>query len=152
MGRAAAALDGLTGSKPRHHDVPNDELSPALLPTRWRSVAAELRAYGADSTATTLERVAAELDAALRSAADTPLTLIEAAHESGYSADYLGRLIAKGSIENIGRKNAPKIRRGDLPRKAGALPPAASGDSFSLVRRRLARAVVNASRQEARDG
>jgi hypothetical protein len=40
---------------------------------------------------------------------------------SGYSADYLGRMLRSGSIPNAGRPHAPRIRRADLPRKAGGL-------------------------------
>jgi hypothetical protein len=36
---------------------------------------------------------------------------------SGYSTDHLTALIRKGTLPNAGRKHAPRIRRGDLPRK-----------------------------------
>jgi hypothetical protein len=45
------------------------------------------------------------------------LSLREGAAESGYSEAHLGRLIAEGKIENVGKKGAPLIRRQDLPRK-----------------------------------
>lgn len=52
------------------------------------------------------------------------LTLKQAAERSGYSANHLGRLIRDGRIPNAGQPNAPRIRRGDLPRKpAPALAP-----------------------------
>jgi hypothetical protein len=42
---------------------------------------------------------------------------------SGYSADHLGELVREGKIPNAGRKNAPLIRRLDLPMKAGRRAP-----------------------------
>ena len=56
-----------------------------------------------------LETCAAELEAALRQEDDTLLTLTEAARESGYSADHLGRLVRDGKIPNTGRPGAPRI-------------------------------------------
>ncbi len=50
---------------------------------------------------------------------DQLLTLKEAADRSGYSTDHLGRLIRDGTIPNAGKPGAPRIRRGDLPQKAG---------------------------------
>ena len=47
------------------------------------------------------------------------LTLQEAAKESGYGADHLGRLVRDGKIQNAGRRNAPRILRSDLPVKRG---------------------------------
>ena len=46
-----------------------------------------------------------------------PLNLQQAAEWSGYSPAHLGRQLTEGKIPNTGRKNAPKVRRGDLPRK-----------------------------------
>ncbi len=48
------------------------------------------------------------------------LTLTEAAEESGFSADHLGRLVHDGKIPNAGRPGAPRISRRHLPRKTGA--------------------------------
>lgn len=49
--------------------------------------------------------------------AETPLTLAEAAVETGYSSDHLGWLIRVGKIPN-GRRGAPRIWRKDLPARA----------------------------------
>ncbi len=46
------------------------------------------------------------------------LTLTEAARRSGNSAGHLGRLVRQGKLPNAGRKYAPKIRVGDLPKRA----------------------------------
>jgi hypothetical protein len=52
-----------------------------------------------------------ELEAALHDSEEELLDLQEAAPESGYSPDHLGRLVRDGKIPNAGRRNAPKIRR-----------------------------------------
>ena len=48
---------------------------------------------------------------------DDLLSLTEAATFSGYSADHLGRLVRMGMLKNFGRHGAPRVRRGDVPRK-----------------------------------
>lgn len=94
-------------------------MRPADLPTAWRERAAELRRWAAaEGAARALEAAAAELETALRAADDEPLTLSEAARESGYSVRRLRELIAEGRLPNAGRRGAPRIRRGDLPRRA----------------------------------
>lgn len=95
------------------------------LPARWRRRARMLAAHGATQAARTLRLAAHELDRALRDAESLPLTLAEAARESGYSADHLRRLIADGVVPNAGRKGAPRVRRGDVPRRTPR--PAARG-------------------------
>jgi hypothetical protein len=114
-------------------------MTPDALAAEWRSRAAELRRYGAEPQAVTLEAAAAELDAALREAADTPLTLTEAAAESGYSERRLRELVAAGEVPQAGRKHAPRIRRADLPRRPSRTAPNgydASEDAARLLRRR----------------
>jgi hypothetical protein len=99
----------------------NETPSETELPAVWRSRAIELRRYGADAPATTLECAADELDAALHGRHDEPLTLAEAAAESGYNAESLGRLVRQRQIPNAGRPGAPRIRRGDLPHKPASV-------------------------------
>lgn len=123
-------------------------LAPVLasLPAMWRARAAQLRQWAAaDSAARALELAADELEDALRSEADAVLTLEQAADESGYSADHLGRLIRSGEIPNAGRPHAPRIRRGELPRKAGTLR---SAPVLGISRAHIARSVVNRSTGE----
>ena len=67
----------------------------------WRRRAKTLRRYGGETPATALEVCAKELEAALRPEDDTFLTLTEAARESGYSVDHLGRLVREVSIARI---------------------------------------------------
>ena len=95
---------------------------PADLPARWRERAAYLEQFG-DPTSAKLWRLAAvELEAALKALGEETLTLAEAAALSGFSADHLGHLVRHGKLRNFGRKNAPRLRRGELPIKSTAKP------------------------------
>ena len=91
---------------------------PADLPAEWRAQAEGLRQFGADAQAKAVDRCAAHLEEVLRYEGDALLTLPEAASESGYSADHIGRLVREGKIPNAGRPGAPRIARRDLPLKA----------------------------------
>ncbi len=84
-----------------------------------------------------------------RRSVDEALTLTEAARESGYSRDHLGRELRAGRIPNVGRPNAPRIERRFLPHKAGALPSDEVADNFG--RRQIALSVVT-STHERHDG
>ena len=95
------------------------------LPADWRRKAKSLRRYGGETPATAIERCAEELEATLVERDETTLSLVEAARESGYSRDHLGRLVRDGKIPNAGRPNAPRIARRHLPRKAPAEAPLA---------------------------
>ena len=99
--------------------------SPSVeaLPANWRKQAKTLRRYGAEASALALEACAVELESALRHRYETTLTLTDAAKESGYSTDHLGRLVREGKIPNAGRPGAPRIARTDLPRKRIAEVP-----------------------------
>ncbi len=127
------------------------------LTDHWRKQAATLRAFKAEPQAAVLEKAAAELDDALRTQRDEPLTLPAAALECGYSAEHLGRLIRTGTLDNVGRKGSPRVRRGDLPRKASTptrrdgLP---AGFALRMVagdKGQIARAVVHSDKED-RDG
>ena len=86
------------------------------LPGAWRSRAVELELYSAPA-AEAFRTAAGELDAALRETANAELTLEEAAVDSGYSKRRLREMIASGTLPNVGRRGAPRLRRGSLPRK-----------------------------------
>jgi hypothetical protein len=97
------------------------------LPAAWRARASELRRFAdAEGAARAFECAAEELENSLRLADDETLSLREAARISGYSADHLGRLVRNGKIPNVGRTNAPRIRRRDIRRKAASLRVTAS--------------------------
>jgi hypothetical protein len=112
------------------------------LVQRWSKDAALLRQYRNHQQAEWLEDRAAELEAALEKDDGELLSLTDAASVSGYTADHLGRLMRKGAIKNFGRRNAPKIRRGDLPRKP-TLPGAhASLQLVGASKRQVAQAIL----------
>ena len=99
------------------------EVEVETLPGTWRRRAKALRRYGGETPAIALESCAAELKAALIDRDETTFSLTEAARESGYSTDHLGRLVRDGKIPNAGRPGAPRIARRHLPRKTGADRP-----------------------------
>ena len=115
------------------------------LVERWRDEAGEQQTRYRNDTAAHFLRLAAEdLEEALRVSQDEVLNLTEAADESGYSTAHLGRLVRVGTIPNAGRPNAPRIRRGDLPRKATGLPQ--DTPRLHVVSAgQLARSIVNQS-------
>ncbi len=123
--------------------------SEHVLVTAWRQCADDLEPYN-PGAANAFRHCADDLEATLRSAAIGELTLAEAAELSGYSVDHLARLVRDGKIPNAGRPRAPRIRRGDLPRRAGTLPQPAPVAMVGVSRRQIARAVVN-SEQGAHD-
>ena len=88
------------------------------LAARWREEAGLLRGYGASEAGAAAELHAQQLTDAVAEAASEILTLDEAASVSKYSKRRLRELVADGSIPNSGRKGAPRIRRGDLPKRA----------------------------------
>ena len=97
-------------------------ISIELLTTQWRSQVETLRKLGAGAQAAVLESCAEELEVALREHDLEALTLQGGSKESGYSYSALQKMVAKGKVPNVGDKNRPRVRRGDLPRKAGQLP------------------------------
>ena len=107
----------------------------------WERRAQDLGPY-APPAATALRACARELEEALRSRDGAVLTLAQASRESGYSTRQLSRELTDGNIVNVGRPNAPKIRRSELPRKPGYLPQAAS-IPLLLSATQVARSVVN---------
>ena len=98
----------------------SDRTSVETLPAAWRRQAKALRRYGGETPAVALDSCAAELEATLIEKDEITFSLTEAARESGYSADHLGRLVRDGKIPNAGRPGAPRIVRSHLPRKTQA--------------------------------
>jgi len=127
------------------------------LSQRWREKAELFREHGHEATARTYEVCSEELEAALRRGEDDLLDLQEAARESGYSSDHLGRLVRAGKIPKGGRRNAPKIRRGDLPRRPevvaretqgnGVVPMGGSSRDASVSFERIAREALVSRRR-----
>src|SRR5205807_3968361 len=105
-------------SAPRSGSGPVGHGGPALS-LKWRADAAVLRHRGAELQAVVLEQCATELEAYERERGLEALTLEAAAAESGYSYSALQKLVAAGTLANVGDKHKPRVRRGELPRKAG---------------------------------
>jgi len=112
--------------------------------SRWLSRRDVLAKVGAlVDGARLIDELLADLDVVRRAELDLTLTLEEAARESGYSADHLGRLVRDGRIPNAGRHHAPRIRRADLPKRprrsfatSAPLKYDPSTDARTLVSRR----------------
>lgn len=91
-------------------------LKPGDLPSFWRQRAESLKRF-APAAAEAFQDAAAELEVAFREEQGSTLNLRDAAKACGYSEDYLGRLVTKGVIPNLGRPRAPRVRVSDLPKK-----------------------------------
>ncbi len=75
---------------------------------------------GATAQAALLRSCAQDLAVAVEQAQLQALTINKAAQESGYSPSQLRRLVREGRIPNAETEGGQtRIRRGDLPRKAG---------------------------------
>lgn len=98
--------------------------TPLDLAARWEREAVLLRAYGCVAQADTAGGHARELREALRAQDGEVLTLAEASLLSGYSVDRLRHLVSDAVIPNAGQRGSPRIRRADLPMKAGHDPEA----------------------------
>lgn len=92
------------------------------LADRWTEDAERLRRYGADAQARAVEKCVEELRAARKEEEFEALTLQEAADVSGYSYSRLQEMVGE-RLENVGKEGAPRVRRGDLPRKPGGVSP-----------------------------
>lgn len=110
---------------------------------RWRGRLADWTRLGATVNG---ERVASEVLADLKAMADAfddaGVSLTEASHESGYSTRQLSRMVRDGTLKNVGRPNAPRLLRSQLPRKAQPTPTGNIGVSLQLARQ----AVVSKAR------
>ena len=132
---------------PRTKEVEHNRSTPQELVGYWRTHATEIESY-APHAAGAFHRAADQLEQALNQTALEALTLEQAATESGYSADHLGRLLREKKIPNAGRTHAPRILRRDLPRKLGGLTSRRA--DLHLVGadpRQVARALVTASKE-----
>jgi len=87
----------------------------------FRAKAEDLRQFGAEEQARTLEWAASQVELALRDASQELLSLDQAARESGFHPESLGRMVREGKIPDTrppGARGQVLIRRGDLPIKA----------------------------------
>ena len=86
---------------------------------RWHHDAEKLRGWGALASADAVDKCVMELAEALATQDAEPLSLAEAATETGYCVSHLRRLIGEGKLHDVAEKGPPRVRRGDLPRKPG---------------------------------
>ena len=102
-----------------------------LLKT-WRLRADQFAEHHCDAAAAVYRLLASEVDGELRAWDNEPLTIVEGAEESGYSAEHLRRLARGGRISSArgrGAKSRLRVRREDLPAKT----PEASGGTAEPV-------------------
>jgi len=87
----------------------------AELRQAWTNRRDEWRKLGVQVDGARLaEEVLAELEQLAAADAEELLTLTDAAREAQLHPDSIGRAIRQGRIQNAGRQNAPRVRRGDL--------------------------------------
>ena len=96
---------------------PASSIRPADLLRVWNERADFLHQYGDPNSARIWRTAAVELERALEAFGAETLTVDEAAKVTGYTPDYIRKQIAAGDLPNAGRKNAPRVRRGDLKAK-----------------------------------
>ena len=72
------------------------------------------------------------------------LTLKAASHESGFSTRQLARMIADGKLVDYGRKNAPRLKLSELPRKPRTEAASGAKEANSASMLQLARHTVAA--------
>ena len=121
-----------------------------FLTARWREDAACLRRYGDERGAHLVNTLAQQLEEALAAEANEPLTRRAAAALAGCHPDSLTRRVRRGRLQNVGSKNAPRYRRGDVAR-TGAVGLSHSGTRVQLVgttREQIARSVVEKGRDD----
>ena len=117
----------------------------ADIVARWTSRRDEWARFGAQVDGGKLAaEVLEDLATLLNAEREALVSLDDAATHCGYSADHLGRLIRSGKLANLGRKHAPLVRLGDLPKKANALRSGGPRRNVRTTERRhIARALVH---------
>jgi hypothetical protein len=113
------------------------------LTIRWLNDAQTLRRYGDESHAILLERCVEDLEIDRRQSDLEALTLTQASRECGYTADHLRRLKRDGKLTDVGKPNAPRVRRGDLPQKPNKFDRTVLAAEFGdTSKEQIARSIV----------
>ena len=124
-------------------------LNLTSLRVRWEARRDDLRRLHAQvDGAVLIDELLGEVSSLCASQSLEPVTLAEASRIGGYSVDHLQRLVRRGTIENMGRKGSPRIRRSDVPVRSGSDLPSGSTASQFGSRRRMALAVLSDSTGE----
>jgi hypothetical protein len=105
-----------------------DKLHP--LTDKWRLEAALYERRGLTNFAAMARSFADELASYERERGLEKLTLTQAATETGFSKEHIGRLLETGRLPQAGEKFAPRVCRKDLPLKAKKLPTLHSGNAL----------------------
>ncbi len=109
-------------------------MNRAELVAKWEERAKELRRLHAHVDGAVLcEEALKDFTEVLESEERELLSLRDAAALSGYSEDHLSRLIRDGTVPNAGRRGAPRVRRGDLPKRAGSRVAASRAGTYDPV-------------------
>ena len=91
--------------------------------SKWSALRDEWSRRGfSASVGPILDELLADLQSVERDEGTELLNLTQAALRSGYSPDSIGRMLRTGQLVNRGRKNAPRVRAADLPRKPLRFP------------------------------
>lgn len=113
------------------------------LAETWETESESFRRRGLEREATMCESFADDLRNRIREWATEPLTVAEAAAESGYSESRLRDLLSEDRVTNAGEDGAPRIRRQDLPSKPGGQSPSLEllegGANQTIAEKALAR-------------
>jgi uncharacterized protein YifN (PemK superfamily) len=116
----------------------------------WEHEFAEsCESIGAQVNAAALTHVLVASIRQIRDAAsDTHLSLTEAAAETGFSAKQISRWVKTGKIANVGRPNAPRVRRRDIQsHKKAAILPAPNPLGIVETAQDIARCVANSKQR-----
>ena len=110
-------MDRAPAAAPKDCPAPDNLFRPTDLIAAWQQRADYLHQFGDPNSARLWRTAAVELEHALAAFGAETLTPEHAATVTGYSPDYIRKQIASGDLPNAGRKNAPRVRRGDLKAK-----------------------------------
>ena len=106
----------------------------AELVTRWQSRRAEYARLGVLLDGAKLaDEVLADLADLEAADAEETLTLSDAAKELDMHPDSIGRAIREGRLPNHGRKNAPRVKRGELAALAGRRSRRGTGETSASL-------------------
>ena len=102
--------------------------------TSWSIRRDEMRRLKASVDGETIcDQLLRDLEEVSTASGGAIMTLSEAAKESGYTVEHLGRLIRSGKLQNAGRKGAPRVFMSDLPRRSRKSVAGATSTSYDLA-------------------